>query len=114
MLRKLLFLSIFVGILTAKVQNIEMLADSASKDGSVIYANGNVIMYSQEYLITADRATYDEENEVAEFFGNVNILRGENETTKTNYLKLDIKKDENFATENFVMDKDKNYKEVGK
>lgn len=106
MLRKLLFLSIFVGILTAKVQNIEMLADSASKDDSVVYANGNVIMYSQEYLITADRATYDEENEVAEFFGNVNILRGENETTKTNYLKLDIKKDENFATENFVMDKD--------
>lgn len=106
MLRKILLLLIFVGFLYAKVQNVELLADEASRDGDILKASGNVVMYSQEYLITADEATYDQKNEVVEFFGNVNALRGLNETSKTNYLKLDLKNEENFATENFIMDKD--------
>lgn len=106
MLRKAIFLSFFTSLCIAEVQHVELLSDSANKEGDIVKASGNVIMYSQEHLVTADEATYDQTNEIAEFFGNVNVLRGQNETSNTNYLKLDIKNDENFATENFMMDKD--------
>ena len=92
--------------LNASVQDVEILADSATREGEKIHAKGNVVMYSQEYLITSNMATYDEQNEIAEFFGDVNVLRGKNETSRTQYLKLDLKNEENFATENFIMDKD--------
>ncbi|CZE48910.1 putative periplasmic protein [Campylobacter geochelonis] len=92
--------------LHASTQDVELLADNVSKNGDVVNAEGNVIMYSKEYLITANKAVYDQKNEIVEFFGNVNSLRGLNETSRTNYLRLNLKSKEDFATENFIMDKE--------
>lgn len=39
-------------------------------------------------------------------FGNINILRGVNETSRTHYLKMDFKNDEILQQRNFIMDKD--------
>jgi len=104
--KKLFILSFLTIFLYAKIQDVEILADSAAREGSKIHVKGNVIMYSQEYLVTSDMAIYDEKNEIAEFFGNVNIIKSKSEVSRTHYLKLDLKNSENFATENFMMDKD--------
>ncbi len=104
--RKFILLCLGIVLLSAKTQHVELLSNAVSRDGDLVYAKGGVTMYSQEYLVTADMATYNEKDKVAEFFGNVNIIRGQNEISRTNYLKLDLKNDQNFATENFMMDKD--------
>lgn len=106
MIKKIVILVICALTLYAKIQDVEILADNATKEGSKVHAKGNVIMYSQEYLVTADMAIYDEDSQIAEFFGDVNILRGVSEISRTHYLKLDFKNEENFSTENFMMDKD--------
>lgn len=108
MLNKRIFFLIFfiISSVCANVQDVEFLADNVKKVDTKTHANGNVIMYSKDYLVTSDMAIYDEKNEIAEFFGNVNLLKGKNETSKTTYLKLDLKNKENFAKENFMMDKE--------
>lgn len=85
--KKILFLIFFIiSSICANVQDVEFLADNVKKIDTKIHANGNVIMYSKDYLVTSDMAIYDEKNEVAEFFGNINLLKGKNETSKTTYL----------------------------
>ncbi|MDA3056005.1 LPS-assembly protein LptD [Campylobacter sp. CN_NE4] len=104
------FLSVILlfclNLLNAKVQNVELIADDVVKNGDIITATGNVIIYSQDYFVTADRAVYDQKDEVAELFGNVNSMRGLNEASRANYVKLDFKNDLQEADANFIMDKD--------
>lgn len=57
----LLFCISFTGLI-AEIQNVELLANSVSKEGSIITAQGEVVIYSERYLITAERAIYDEQN----------------------------------------------------
>ena len=63
-----IFLAVFATLLLAKVQNVELMADNVTKNGDIIEASGNVILYSQDYFITADKAIYDEKKQIAEFF----------------------------------------------
>ena len=95
-----------MNLANAKVQNVELMADNVSKNSDIIEASGNVIMYSQDYFVTADRAVYDEKNGIAELFGNVNSMRGLNETSRANYVKLDFTNNTQQANANFIMDKD--------
>ncbi|MSN96935.1 LPS-assembly protein LptD [Campylobacter sp. FMV-PI01] len=99
------FLFLVILSLKASVQDVELLADDVKKDGSIMQASGNVVMYSKDYLVTAKKAIYDENLQVIEFFDDVNIIRNSDEISRTNYLKIDIKEKKNFATENFFMNK---------
>lgn len=101
-----IFLAVFATLLLAKVQNVELMADDVTKNGDIIEASGNVILYSQDYFITADKAIYDEKKQIAEFFGNVNSMRNLNETSRANYVKIDLKNNTQEANANFMMDKD--------
>lgn len=106
-LDKKIFLLLFLGISAfGKIQDVELLANSVNRVGEVVEAKGNVVVYSQDYFITADRAIYDEKNEVIELFGNVNSMRGSNETARAEYVRLDLKNKKENATANFMMDKD--------
>ncbi|MFW5624934.1 MAG: LPS-assembly protein LptD, partial [Campylobacter hyointestinalis] len=108
MLIKKTFLTVFTATLAfGAVENVEFLADNVDKNGQIIEAKGNVLLFSQTYLVTADEAKYDEANEIVELFGNVNILKGENETTRSNYAKVNLKTDEINADSSFAMDKSK-------
>lgn len=99
----LLFGSIFA---YAGVQKVELIAEDVSKKGEIVEAKGDVVIYSQDYFITADRALYDEKGEVIELFGNVNAMKGKNEVSRGNYLKIDLKNSVENSAENFLMDTD--------
>lgn len=91
LIKKILLSFLFVSFLFARVENIEFLADSVEKNGNIVNANGNVLLYSQNYLVTADRAIYDQKSEIVELFGNVNMLRGDSETSRSNYVMINLK-----------------------
>ena len=63
MRKGIILLLICLNLVQAKVQNVELLADSVTQIGEMVNANGNVIAYSQDYFLTADRAVYDKKNE---------------------------------------------------
>lgn len=107
MLVRILFL-LFFGIvnLVANIENVELLADDVKKDGDIIIANKNVVVYSQTYLVTADRAIYDLNSSIIELFGNVNMMKGASETSRSNYAKINLKSDESSFEALFMMNKD--------
>ncbi|ANE36250.1 putative lipooligosaccharide transport system, OM component (LptD family) [Campylobacter iguaniorum] len=89
------------------VENVEFLADQVEKNGEIIDANGNVLLYSQTYLATANKAKYDQANKIVELFGNVNMLKGQSETSRSNYAKINLKTNEVELDSSFAMDKSK-------
>ncbi len=87
------FFCIFVAtfFLHAKMQDVQLIADSASKNGDIINAVGNILVSSDDYVMSANKASYNDKTKELELFGNVNIIRGANESIKSEYIKLDFK-----------------------
>ena len=106
-MRKILFLiPICVFSLSAAVQDVQLLADDVKQDKGIVTANKNVVVYSQEYLVTADCAVYDQNNSVIELFGNVNMMKGKDEVSRSNYAKLNLKNNNAAFESLFMMNKD--------
>ncbi len=78
---------------TPKEEDAEILAQSVTKEGNLIHAVGNVVLYSPKYLITADEAYYEHETGDLELFGNITLLEGSDYASRSGYTKLNIKTD---------------------
>ena len=106
-MRKILFLiPVCVLNLSAAVQDVQLLADDVKQDKGIVTANKNVVVYSQEYLVTADCAVYDQNNSIIELFGNVNMMKGKDEVSRSNYAKLNLKNNNAAFESLFMMNKD--------
>ncbi|WP_107945540.1 LPS-assembly protein LptD [Campylobacter concisus] len=106
-MRKILFLiPVCVFSLSAAVQDVQLLADDVKQNKGIVTANKNVVVYSQEYLVTADCAVYDQNNSVIELFGNVNMMKGKDEVSRSNYAKLNLKNNNAAFESLFMMNKD--------
>ncbi|MFC2748140.1 MAG: LPS-assembly protein LptD, partial [Campylobacter concisus] len=106
-MRKILFLvPVCVFSLSAAVQDVQLLADDVKQDKGIVTANKNVVVYSQDYLVTADCAVYDQNNSVIELFGNVNMMKGKSEVSRSNYAKLNLKNNDTAFESLFMMNKD--------
>ena len=102
-----IFLTLIFGAFSCyAVQNFELLADDVKRDNGVVTADKNVLVYSQDYLMSADRAVYDQQKEILELFGNVNLIRNKDEISRCSYAKIDLNsKDSNYETL-FMMNRD--------
>ncbi|MGP1485345.1 MAG: LPS-assembly protein LptD [Campylobacter sp.] len=102
---KILFL--FFGVVVANgAQNIELLADDVKREGEIVTANKNVIVYSQDYFMSADRAIYNQQDGTLELFDNVNVMRGKDDISRCSYAKINLNnKDSEYET-TFMMNKD--------
>ncbi len=80
--------------LFADTQKVELLANSVTKNGDVIEAIGDVLVYSERYLMAADRGTYNQLTGDLELFGNVSVLRGTFESTQSEHVKINLRTDE--------------------
>lgn len=105
--REIVVATLLCSLAFGNVEDVEFLADKVEKNADIIKATGNVLLYSQHYLVTANRAVYDQKNEIIELFGNVNMLRDENETSRSNYAKIDLKTNKVNFDSNFAIDKSK-------
>ena len=106
-MRKILFLIPVCFLnLSAAVQDVQLLADDVKQDKGIVTANKNVVVYSQDYLVTADCAVYDQNNSIIELFGNVNMMKGKSEVSRSNYAKLNLKNNDTAFESLFMMNKD--------
>ena len=97
---KSIFLLLFIVVgLWAKqaAQDVEVLAESVNKELNRIHARGNVVLYSQKYLITADEAYYDQENGDLELFGNITMREGMHYATRSGHAKLNLNTDKGVS-----------------
>lgn len=73
---KILFLvSLFILTCSAN-DNVEVLAKNVTKNGDIVHAKEEVVLYSSEYVITADEAFYNTKNSDLELLGDITILDG--------------------------------------
>ena len=104
--RVFVFSLVALNFLNAKVQSVELLADDVKRNGEITEANGNVVVYSQDYFATADSAKYYEANKTIELFGNVNVMQEKDNTSRASYVKLDLQNKQYQANDVFVINKD--------
>ena len=89
-------------------QDVEVLANNVSKEGTLIHAKGNVVLYSPKYLITADEAYYDQANGDLALFGNVTMLEGVSYATRSGHTKLNLNTDKGVSDPLFFFDESSN------
>ena len=87
------------------VEDVELLADDVKREGDVITANRNVLVYSRDYLVSANKATYDQQNGILELFGNVNVMRGKDDVSRCSYAKINLNSKDTEYESTFMMNK---------
>ena len=105
--KSFILFALFLSSLQARVENVEFVAKEVHKEGSIVTATGDVLVYSPSYLVSAKRAKYDEKNEIVELFENVSILRNNEEATNSNYAKINLKTNEITTDDAFAMHQNK-------
>lgn len=89
-------------------QDVEVLAQSVTKNGTLVHAISDVVLYSPKYLITADEAYYDYESGDLELFGNITMLEGVSYATRSGHTKLNLNTDKGVSDPLFFFDEKSN------
>ncbi|WP_084010692.1 LPS-assembly protein LptD [Sulfurospirillum halorespirans] len=89
-------------------QDVEVLAENVTKQGTLIHAINNVVLYSPKYLITADEAYYDTASGDLELFGNITMLEGVSYASRTGHTKLNLNTDIGVSDPLFFYDEETN------
>lgn len=89
-------------------QDVEVLAENVTKQGTLIHAINNVVLYSPKYLITADEAYYDTASGDLELFGNITMLEGVSYASRTGHTKLNLNTDIGVSDPLFFFDDETN------
>lgn len=87
-----------------EAQDVEVLAETVTKDGNIVHAQKSVVLHSPKYLITADEAYYDYESGDVELFGNITIMEGTNYSSRSGHTKLNLKDDKGTSDPFFLFD----------
>jgi len=88
-----------------KDDNIQILAKNLEIKDNIVNASGEVIVYSPNYYITANRLIYDKLNARLELFENVNIIKNDEVVSYSEYMFIDINKDINNFKPMLILDK---------
>ena len=87
-----------------KDENIQILAKNLEIKGDVVYATGEVVVYSPNYYITANRLIYDKVKSKLELFEEVNIVQNNEIVSYSQYIFIDVKNDINNFKPMLVLD----------
>lgn len=109
--RILLIIVFLIGTLfgkeSLKDEKIEILAEKLDIKEDIVNATGDVVVYSINYYITADRLRYDKKNGKLELFDNVSIIKNNQQVSYSEYVFIDINKDINNFKPVLVLDNSK-------
>ncbi len=92
-IRLFLILSIILTIGFTQTNNVEVLAKKVSKIGDIIHAKGDVVLYSQKYLITADKADYNQKTGDLDLYGDITVLEGVQYSSKSGKVTINLNSD---------------------
>jgi len=105
-----IFITIFVGfsILSGaqKQQDIvQIVANSVNQNGSIITADGDVLIFSPNHYLTANKAIYNRSNATVELFGNVSISKAKDTISISKYAFVNLSEDINEFSPILLIDK---------
>ena len=89
-------------------QQFQILANNIDTKTNVITATGEVVAYSSDYYLVADKIIYNKEKSEIELFDNVMIVKNNTIQTQSNYAKLNIKTNDIYQNPTVLFDKSTN------
>ena len=89
-------------------QQFQILANNIDTKTNIITASGEVVAYSSDYYLVADKIIYNKEKEEIELFDNVMIVKNNTIQTQSNYAKLNIKTNDIYQNPTVLFDKSTN------
>lgn len=72
-------------------ERFQLIAENIDSKDDIVTANGEVVVFSPTYYLSADRIVYDKQKESFELFDNVLIIKDNNIQTQSNYAFVDLK-----------------------
>jgi len=98
-------LTLLFSLLHASEQ-VEFYAKHLDQEGTKVIADGDVLVIYQDIVITADRATYDQNSTVLELFGNVVTLKGSEYQLLGEHVKLNMQEKKREISPFFMLEKE--------
>lgn len=86
-------------------EKYQIVANNINAKGDVITAQGDVIIFSETYYITAQKVIYDKKNETFELFDDVVVLKDNTLQTNSNYAFMDMKSENSNQHPLLMLDK---------
>ncbi len=105
---KIIFLILYLGTVFLYGDNIKILAKSVNGKNNILYAKGDVVIYSDTYVITADKAEYNRKTKDVKLYGNINIIRDSNLFSKSKFAEINLENDTSFFNPFFLDDAESN------
>ena len=105
-----IFISIFVVFTSLqggqKQQDIvQIVANSIDQNGSIITANGDVLIFSPKHYLTANKAIFNRDKSTVELFGKVSISKSNENVSISKYAFVNLSKDINKFSPILLIDK---------
>ncbi len=83
---------------------LQIIGNNLEIKDNIIEANGDVVVYSQNYYITANRLIYNKNNLILELFDDVNMIKNNEILSFSDYSYIDIKNEINKFKPFFMLD----------
>ncbi len=93
-----LFFVSLISLQAKQKDTLQIIAKNIAIEDSIIKANGDVLIFSPMYYISAKKVIYDKKEQKLELFGNVNISKNNEAIAISEYTLLDLKNEVNVAT----------------
>jgi LPS-assembly protein len=104
MLRIIFLLTIFLITVYAEVEKFQVFANNVNTKNNLLVANGNVIIISPTYYITAQKAIYDKDKGTFELFDDVIVLKDNQVQVNSEYTFLDVNNHNSYQKPNLLYD----------
>ena len=105
----LVILIVFFSFLNAKEeQSLQIIAQNITTNNNIINANGNVLIFSKNYYISADKINYNKTTKLLKMFGKVNISKNGSSISLSKSATLDMTNDIKIASNILLLDNKSN------
>jgi len=106
MLKVLLIFLSFCLFLFGNVDDIKILAKNIKGKGNTLIALGDVVIYSDRYVITSDKARYNKQTKIVKLYGNINVIKDSKLFAKSKFATINLDDDSSYFDPLFLDDSD--------
>ena len=106
MLKVLLIFLSFCLFLFGNVDDIKILAKNIKGKGNTLIALGDVVIYSDRYVITSDKARYNKKTKIVKLYGNINVIKDSKLFAKSKFATINLDDDSSYFDPLFLDDSD--------
>jgi LPS-assembly protein len=103
-MRNFYWISLITSTLLLGEERVELYGSNVDANGSLATATGNPVALYQDQIISAQKLTYDRNTSVMEAHGNVNIFKGGQYHTLSNYSRINLTDDTRYITPYYGID----------